>query len=73
MDIAITTQIRIQRSENYWYTVEDRDIDGNFTISYHNCYDEGKIYITANREEAIAIANAIYKLFGEPEATEEIS
>jgi hypothetical protein len=77
MDIEITTQLRIQRSESYWYTVTDRDIDadvdGNCTISYQNCHGEGAIYIIAHREEALAIADAIYKLFGKPKSTEDAS
>lgn len=76
MSIEITTKIRIQGSENYWYTVEDRDIDsdvnGGCTISYENVYDDVSIYIKPNSEEALAIADAIYKLFKKPSIPESI-
>jgi hypothetical protein len=80
--IEITDKNRLQRkirirTQNYSYTVEHQDIDaddGGCTISYQNyCNDEGKISITIHREvEALALADAIYKLFGKPKSTEEI-
>lgn len=72
MPVEITTQVRIQNHEGFWYTVEDTHIDvgcEGCTISYW----EGKNVVHANDkrvqhicmsgDEALAIADAIYKLF----------
>lgn len=70
MTIEITNQVRIQKHEDFWYTVEDTHLDvgcDGCTISYWyaNKYGEDKrdSYICMNEEEAIAVADAIYKLF----------
>ncbi len=71
MTIEITNQVRIQDYEDYWYTVEDTHLDvggEGFTISYWE-FDKEKgdkriQHICMNKEEALAIASAIYKLFG---------
>ena len=68
--VVISTQIRIQQYESYWYTAEDTHLDvgcEGFTISYWE-YDKEKgekrvQHICMNDEEAIAVADAIYKLF----------
>jgi hypothetical protein len=68
--MEITNQIRIQQHEYHWYTVEDTHLDvgcDGFTISYW-AYDNEKgekrfQHICMNKEESIAIADAIYKLF----------
>ena len=72
MTVEITNQVRIQNHEGFWYTVEDTHLDvgcGGCTISYW----EGKIavfaddkriqHICMDEEQALAIADAIYKLF----------
>ena len=66
----INTQIRIQDDSNFWYTVEDMNIDvgcDGFTLSYWEFHKEGgeKIinHITMGKDEALAVADAIYKLF----------
>ena len=68
--VVISTQIRIQQYDDYWYTAEDKHIDvgcEGFTISYWE-YNKEKgdkrvQHICMNKEEALAIADAIYKLF----------
>jgi hypothetical protein len=68
--IDITTQIRIQQYEGYWYTAEDTHLDvgcEGFTVSYWE-YDKEKgdkrdNYVCMGEEEALALADAIYKLF----------
>ena len=70
MTIDITTQIRIQQHEGYSYTVEDNHIDAGcegFTVSYWE-YNKEKGYkrvqhICMEKEEALALAAAIHKLF----------
>jgi hypothetical protein len=70
MTIEITNQVRIQQHEDYWYTVEDTHLDvggEGFTISYWE-FDKEKgdkriQHICMNKEEALAIADAINKLF----------
>ena len=75
--IVISTQIRIQQHEDYWYTAEDTHIDvgcEGFTVSYWEVANEMAAYdnekgekrvqhICMNKEEALAVADAIYKLF----------
>jgi hypothetical protein len=64
MAIEISTQIRIQQHEGYWYTVEDTHLDvgcDGCTISIWS--DKRDHYICMDQEEALAIADAIYKLF----------
>jgi len=70
MTIEITNQIRIQEGEDYWYTVEDTNIDvgcGGCTISFwdfeRDSGDKRRDHICVGKEEALAIADAIYKLF----------
>jgi len=67
----INTQIRIQDTPNYWFTVEDMNIDvgcDGFTISYWEPHKEGDKrieHITMDKDYALRIADAIYKLFKE--------
>jgi hypothetical protein len=70
MAIEISTQIRIQQHEGYWYTVEDTHLDvgcDGCTISYWEFMketgDKRVNHICMNREEALSVADAIYKLF----------
>ena len=70
MTIEITNQVRIQEHEDFWYTVEDTNIDVGIegcTISYwefrKDVGDKRVVHICMNEEEALAIADAIYKLF----------
>lgn len=70
MTIEITNQVRIQENEDYWYTVEDTHLDVGYdgcTISYwefaKDSGDKRIQHICMNKEEALAVADAIYKLF----------
>ena len=69
MTIEITNQVRIQQHEDFWYTVEDTNLDvgcDGCTISYWEFVDTGHKrvqHICINEEEALAVADAIYKLF----------
>jgi hypothetical protein len=70
MTLEITNQVRIQSYSDYWYTAEDTHIDvdvNGCTISYwENSKDEGDkrvTHICMNEDEALAIADAIYKFF----------
>ena len=70
MTIEITNQVRIQEHEDYWYTVEDTHLNvggEGFTISYwEDNADKGDrrvVHVCMNKEEALAIADAINKLF----------
>ena len=70
MTIEITNQIRIQQHEDYWYTVEDTHLDvgcDGCTISYwdfeKDSGDKRGDYICMGKEEALAVASAILKLF----------
>ena len=70
MTIELTTQIRIQQHQDFWYTVEDTHIDvgcDGCTISYwdfeKDSGDKRGDYICMGKEESLAIADAIYKLF----------
>ena len=72
MTIEITNQIRIQSYPEYWYTVEDTHLDvgcDGCTISYwefmKDTGDKRDHYICMGKEESLAIADAIYKLFKE--------
>ena len=67
----ITNQVRIQSHTQYWYTVEDTHLDvgcEGCTISYwefmNDTGDKRVNRICIDKEEAVAIASAIYKLFG---------
>ena len=67
----ISTLIRIQPDPHYWYSTEDVYLDlgqDGLTISYWE-RDQGKDkrqnYICVEKESALAIADAIYKLFKE--------
>ena len=66
----INTQIRIQDDSEFWYTVEDMNVDvgwDGFTLSYWAFDKSGSQtrfnHITMNKDEALAVADAIYKLF----------
>ena len=68
----INTQIRIQDDPHFWYTVEDHNIDmgcDGCTLSYwepskkEEDGDKRYSHITMNKDEALAVADAIYKLF----------
>ncbi len=70
MTLEITNQVRIQEHSDYWYTAEDIHLDvgcEGFTVSYwefdKEIGDKRVQHICMNKEEAIAIADAIYKLF----------
>ena len=70
MTIEITNQVRIQQHQDFWYTVENTHIDvgcDGCTISYWEFMketgDKRDSYICMNEEEALAVADAIYKLF----------
>lgn len=70
MTLEITNQVRIQDYDDYWYTVEDTHLDvgcGGCTISYWEVrtdIGEKRIqHICMNEEEALAVADSIYKLF----------
>ena len=70
MSIEITTQIRLQEHQEYWYTVEDTHLDvggPGITISYWETVTKGEgekriQHISLNENEAIAIARTILKL-----------
>jgi hypothetical protein len=74
MKLDITQQIRIRSSSTYWHTVEDfhleAGVDG-FTLSAWSSstgsitQDKRDKYICMNKEEALAVADAIYKLFSD--------
>ena len=70
MAIEITNQVRIQQDKDFWYTVEDTNIDvgcDGCTISYwefiKDTGDRRFQNISMNEEVALAVADAIYKLF----------
>lgn len=70
MTIDITNQIRIQEYPDFWYTVEDIHLDvgcGGCTISYwvfvKDTGDKRIQHICMNQDEALALADSIYKLF----------
>ena len=67
MAIDTSTCINILPDEEWYYTVEDSNIATSMdgcTISY---WEDGKrhTHITMEKEEALALASAIYKLFGD--------
>jgi hypothetical protein len=65
MTIETTTRISICSDEEWFYTVEDKNIATSMdgcTISYWEGQNR-KVYITMEPEEALAVADAIYKLF----------
>jgi hypothetical protein len=72
MTIEITNQVRIQKHQDFWYTVEDTYLDvgsDGCTISYWE-FDKEKgdkriRHICMGKEESLAIASVIYKLFGD--------
>jgi hypothetical protein len=66
----INNQIRIQDDPHFWYTVEDMNVDvgcDGLTISYWEHLKEGGekrfSHIAISEEVALAVADAIYKLF----------
>ena len=72
MTVEISNQVRIQQYEGFWYTVEDTHLDvgcDGCTISYWEgknallADDKRMQHICMNEEQALAIADAIYKLF----------
>ena len=72
MTIELTNQVRIQQHQDFWYTVEDTHLDvgcEGCTISYWelpsgvNTSDKRIQHICMGEEEALAVADAIYKLF----------
>ena len=69
MTIVITNQVRIQNYEDHWYTVEDTYLDvgcEGFTISYwadEKGQEKRVNHICMNENEALAVADAIYKFF----------
>jgi hypothetical protein len=72
MTIELTNQVRIQQHQDFWYTVEDTHLDvgcEGCTISYWEFMKDTKDtrvqHICMNEEEALAVADAIYKLFKE--------
>ena len=74
MSIETSTQIRIQSAREWYFSVEDVNIEigeDGCTISYwdvrtsNDAGDKRSKYITFDKEEALAIADAIYKLFKE--------
>ena len=65
MDIQTTTQISICAGKDWHYTVEDQNINvscDGCTISYWQ-YGKRHSHITMEADEALAVADAIYKLF----------
>ena len=70
MSIEVTTQIRLQEHQEYWYTVEDTHLDvggQGITISYWETVTKGDgekrvQHISLGEDEAIAIARTILKL-----------
>ena len=72
MTIELTNQVRIQQHQDVWYTVEDTHLDvgcEGCTIYYWelpsgvNTSDKRIQHICMGEEEALAVADAIYKLF----------
>ena len=61
----IYTQIHIQNHAGYFYTAEDTHLDvggEGFTVSYWEGTERVN-NICMDKEEALALANAIYKLY----------
>ena len=72
MTIELTNQVRIQQHQDFWYTVEDTHLDvgcEGCTISYWEFNkekgDKREQYVCMGKEEALAVASAILKLFKE--------
>ncbi len=69
MTVEITNQVRIQQHEDFWYMVEDTHLDvgcDGCTISYwfqDGTNEKRDSYVCMSEEEALAVADAIYKLF----------
>ena len=65
----VTTQIRIQSENYYWFTVEDIYLDvgcSGLTVSYWEERDgrgERITQISIDEKSALPLADAIYKLF----------
>ena len=65
----ITNQVRIQPDSEYWFTVEDFNLEvgcEGLTISYWEIRDgeeKRKEYICVETDAALSVADAIYKLF----------
>ena len=65
MTLEITNQVRLQSYPDYWYTVEDTHIDVGCEGCTISIWSDGERdhHICMNEEEALAIADAIYKFF----------
>lgn len=66
MTIEINNQVRIQADSDYWYTVEDTYLDvgcDGCTISEWVYNDKRVRHLCMSKEEALCIADAIYKFF----------
>jgi hypothetical protein len=66
----ISTKITIHDHIGFWFEVEDTHVDAGCegcTISYWDEDSRGaskrRSYVCMNKEEALAVADAIYKLF----------
>ena len=68
----ITNQVRIQSHTDYFYTVEDTHLDVGGEGCTISCWElpsgvnmsEKRVqHICMNEDEALAVADAIYKLF----------
>ena len=72
----ISNQVRIQPDPEYWYTVEDVYLDvgcDGLTISYWEAKDgKRRDYVCIEKDSALAIADAIYKLFKKEESWRSI-
>ena len=68
----ISNQVRIQTNPDYWYTVEDVYLDlgcDGLTISYWETVRRERLdYVCIEKDSALAIADAIYKLFKKEES-----
>ena len=70
MSIEITNQVRLQEHREYWWTVEDTQLDvggPGITISYWETITKGEgekriQHISLAEDKAIAIARTILKL-----------
>jgi hypothetical protein len=66
MTVEVTNQVRIQSDREYWYTVEDENVEvggGVCTIAYHEAYKSYHTQLGPSEDEAVEIAKAIQKLF----------
>jgi hypothetical protein len=61
--MEISTQIRIQQHEGYWYTVEDTHLDVGCEGCTISIWGDSERDHYVCKEEALAVADTIYKLF----------